>query len=356
LKILILKPSSLGDVIQALPVLRMIRRQLPQSLVYWWIDSRLAPLLEGDPDLTNVVLFHRRGWKSPRQWAGLARTIAWMRKQKFDFVLDLQGLLRSGSIGWMANGARFIGMDEPREGARGFYDQVVLRTSFLTHAVDWYLGTLPLMGLQVDWNFEWLPSRAEAARALERKWPAADYRWIAIQPGARWLNKRWPIEHFIAVVKQLAAADSRLRFAILGADGDKALGNAISTAAGECCLDLSGQTTLPEMVEWVRRCELLISNDTGPMHVAAALRKPVVAMLGPTEERRTGPYGQIANVLRHDLPCAPCLSPRCRYSRPMECLRAISPQAVFEAASARLNHAANGSKPAAPQSSIFLNS
>jgi lipopolysaccharide heptosyltransferase II len=341
LKILILKPSSLGDVIQALPVLRMIRRQMPSSLVYWWIDSNLAPLLEGDPDLEGLVLFHRRGSAAPRYWITLGRTILWMRAQRFDYVLDLQSLARSGSIAWLANGARLIGMDEPREGARGFYDQVVVRSSFLTHAVDWYLGVLPLMGLNVDWNIQWLPPRPAQARALEEKWPAAGNRWIALQPGARWSNKRWPIEHFSAFVKMLSEKDSRIRFAILGSEADRPIAAAITAAGAGRCLDLSGKTTLPEMIEWVRRSELLVSNDTGPMHVVAALGKPVVAIFGPTEPRRTGPYGQLADVLRHDLPCAPCMRSSCSYFKPMECLQAIAPAMVYQAACARLHRNSN---------------
>jgi lipopolysaccharide heptosyltransferase II len=337
LKVLILKPSSLGDVVQALPVLRMIRRQVPASRVYWWIDSNLAPLLEGDPDIKGLVLFHRRGSASPSYWVTLGRTILWMRAQRFDYVLDLQSLARSGSIAWLANGARLIGMDELREGARGFYDQVVVRASFETHAVDWYLGVLPIMGLKLDWKIQWLPAHPARARALEEKWQAGNARWIALQPGARWTNKRWPAEHFSTVIKILSERDSRIRFVILGSEADKPIASTLASASAGRCLDLSGQTTLPEMVEWVRRSELLISNDTGPMHVAAALGKPVVAMFGPTEPRRTGPYAQLTNVLRHDLPCAPCMRSRCGYFKPMECLRAITPRAVYEAACAKLH-------------------
>jgi ADP-heptose:LPS heptosyltransferase len=93
---------------------------------------------------------------------------------------------------------------------------------------------------------------------------------------------------------------------------------------------LCGQTSLPEMIEWLRRCELMVTNDTGPMHAAAALGKPLVALFGPTEPRRTGPYGHLESVLRLDLPCSPCLKSHCVYEKPNECLKAISPAMVFE--------------------------
>ena len=140
LKILILKPSSLGDVVQALPVLRLLKRHLPASEIHWWIDSGLAPLLEGDPDLTGVVRFERKRWASLPHWPEMLRSIAGMRAQKFDWVIDLQGLARSGAFAWLANGQLLAGLDEAREGARGFYDIIVPRASFHTHAVDWYLA------------------------------------------------------------------------------------------------------------------------------------------------------------------------------------------------------------------------
>jgi heptosyltransferase-1 len=103
-RILILKPSSLGDVVQALPVLRLLKQHLPASEIYWWIDTNLAPLLEGDLDLAGVIHFHRRRWAAPRYWPEIAHSIRWMRQQAFDWVIDLQSLMRSGVFAWLANG------------------------------------------------------------------------------------------------------------------------------------------------------------------------------------------------------------------------------------------------------------
>ena len=127
-----------------------------------------------------------------------------------------------------------------------------------------------------------------------------------------------------------------LRFAILGSKADADLGHAIAQVSPQRALDLTGQVSLPEMVEWIRLGELMITNDTGPMHVAAALGKPVVALFGPTEPRRTGPYGQLQNVLQLQLPCVPCLKDYCRYEKPLECLRALAPNAVIARVQQRL--------------------
>ena len=339
MKILILKPSSLGDVVQAVPVLRLLKRHRPASEIYWWLDVRLRALLDGDPDLTRVVPFERQRWAAPRHWPEIWRSVSWMRAQAFDWVIDLQCLARSGAFAWLANGQLTVGLDEAREGARGFYDLVAPRRTFHTHAVDWYLDVLPLLGVPVHWRFDWLPARPQVAAAIRTQWRVEAAPWLVLLPGARWPSKRWPVEHFTALVQQLAARRPELRFAILGSEDDRPLGETIAGGTPQRCLNLAGQTTLPEMVEWIRLSTLVVANDTGPMHVAAALGKPVVAMFGPTAPQRTGPYGQVDRTLHTALPCVPCFRSRCAYHKPLECLRALSPAFVAERVCQRLESA-----------------
>ena len=331
MKILILKPSSLGDVVQALPVLRLLKRRFPDSQIYWWIFSDLQPLLEGDPDLAGIFGFNRQQWRSPRRLAELWSSLRQMRALAFDWVIDLQSLARSAGMAWLASGALTVGLDDSREGAHAFYDVAVPRPGPHAHAVDWYLAVLRSIGVPMRWDFAWLPRRPAAAAAIEAKWPVHAGRWLVVQPGARWANKRWPGEHFTQLVRRLAAADRHLHFVILGGLADQPLGNAIAQACPARCLDLTGKSSLPEMVEWIRLSSAMVTNDTGPMHVAAALGKPVVALFGPTDPRRTGPYGQIDQILRVSLPCAPCLKAVCHFEKPLECLKAITPASVQEA-------------------------
>jgi lipopolysaccharide heptosyltransferase II len=328
LKILILKPSSLGDVIQALPVLRLLKLHFRDAEIFWWIDSALAPLLADDPDLAGIVRFERRRWAHPQNWPEVLHSVRALRAEKFDLVIDLQCLLRSGAFAWLANGKFLIGLDEVREGARGFYDVAVPRASFHTHAVDWYLAVLPYLGVPVHRDFCWLPERPEAAAAVRTKWNT-EGKWIALQPGARWNNKRWPVEHFSSLIRSLGQTYPEARFAILGGKDDQLLGERLARVEPGRTLNLCGATSLPEMVEWLRLCDLMVTNDTGPMHVAAALGRPVVALFGPTEPRRTGPYGQLQNVVRLDLPCSPCLKSVCHYEKPEECLRGLTPARVL---------------------------
>jgi heptosyltransferase I len=321
----------LGDVVQALPVLRMLKRRYPASEVYWWLSTELRPLHDEDPDLAGLFLFPRQRWASPLRWHELWSSVRQMRAKGFDWIIDLQSLARSGFVAWLAAGKLTVGLDDAREGARAFYDIFVPRPTPLTHAVDWYLGVLPWLDAPVLWDFEWLPQRPAAAAALRSRWPEMPRRWIVLQPGARWSNKRWPVEHYAALVQRLAVELPDVHYVILGSPADRPLGEAIAGANPQRCLDLTGQSTLTEMVEWIRGCQVMVTNDTGPMHVAAALGKPVVALFGPTNPCRTGPYRQAAHVLRLDLPCAPCMKSSCRWTRPLECLRAIEPTTVCQA-------------------------
>lgn len=331
MKILILKPSSLGDVVQALPVLRLLKQHHPHSEIYWWIETASLPLLEGDPDLAGIFRFERKRWASPWHWNEIAQSVAALRRHHFDLVIDLQALARSAAIGWLANGACYVGLHDWRELASGYYDLNVPRPSEATHAVDWYLAVLRALGIPVHDDFDWLPRRDNVAQEIATLWPVLAEPTVALLPGARWENKRWSVTHFQELVRLLRARQGDLRFAVLGGASDSPLAQAIVSAAPEAVLDLTGRTSLPQMVEVIRRCKVVVTNDTGPMHVAAALRKPVVGIFGPTHPARTGPYGQIHRALQlPDLACVPCLKSVCAYHDLLACLRGISAAQVAE--------------------------
>jgi lipopolysaccharide heptosyltransferase I len=341
LKILILKPSSLGDVVHALPVLRLLKLHLPASEIHWWLESSLVPLLAEDPDLTGIFSFQRQDWSSPANWPRLVKSVRAMRRERFDWAIDLQGLARSGLFAWLANADLSIGLDNDREGAREgarlYYDLLTRRSAPGTHAVDRYLAVLPQLGVPVHQRFQWLPQRPLIAAAVHEKWHPENARWIALLPGARWDDKRWPVENFADLVRRLSLLAPDFKFAILGGNADRALGQQIAAAYPERCLDLTGQTSLLEMIEWLRLSELVITNDTGPMHLAAALRKPIIALFGPTDPNSTGPYGQRKNVLQTtSLPCVPCQKSTCAYHEPLACLYALTPALVCDQVRKRL--------------------
>jgi lipopolysaccharide heptosyltransferase I len=333
LKILILKPSSLGDVIHALPVLRLLKSRLPQSEIYWWVDNRLKCLLVEDRDLTGIIPFDRERWGSPFRWGEMFSSLQLLRSKRFDCAIDLQGLARSGIFAWLSNSALTIGLDNgregSREGARAFYDLTPPPATPGTHAVDRYLAVLPLLHLPPHGTFEWLPKRPEIASQIQQKWNPAPGPWIVLLPGARWDNKRWPVGHFVELASLMRGMDA-LNFVILGGAGERAAGETIARENPGRCLNLAGQTTLWEMIEWMRRARLVICGDTGPMHAAAALGTPVIALFGPTNPLKTGPYGKPGSVLHiHTLPCVPCMRSSCHYAVPRACLINLTPSDVY---------------------------
>ncbi|MCW5558349.1 MAG: glycosyltransferase family 9 protein, partial [Verrucomicrobiae bacterium] len=302
MKILVLKPSSLGDVVQALPVARLIRQRFPRAEVHWWLNTELVPLLDGDPDIAQVIPFARKGWADPEAAARAFSAIRRLRAERYDWVLDLQGLARSAALAWVVRGGLTVGLQDWREGAPALFDIAVPRPSASAHAVDWYLAVLRTLEVPVHRDFVWMPVQPVAAAAVAARCEGPDTLWIALQPGARWENKRWPVERFAETARRLVAHHPQWRIAVLGGASDRPLGAAIASAAGPRVLDLTGRLPLPEMVEWIRRCAVMVTNDTGPMHVAAALGRPVVGIFGPTDPRRTGPYGQSDRTLRIPLP------------------------------------------------------
>ncbi len=339
MKILILKPSSLGDVVQALPVARLLKRHWPGAEIHWWLNRELVPLLEGDPDLTQVIPFDRRLWGRIEGFPLAFSEIRRLRRLRFDWIIDLQSLARSALVSWLAKGGMSIGLDDRREAAPAFFDVAVSRPGASAHAVDWYLEVLRQLKVPVHFDFEWLPRRPDVAATVAARCPDLSARWVALQPGARWRNKRWPVEAFAVFARQLLAADPGLRLVVLGSHQEQSLGATISAAGGPRCLDLTGRLSLPEMVEWLRLCVLMVTNDTGPMHVAAALGRPVVGLFGPTDPALTGPYGPGHLILQTELPCAPCQKPECHWSEPLACLRRISPEEVVKAVLAGLHRA-----------------
>ncbi|MGB0582580.1 MAG: glycosyltransferase family 9 protein, partial [Limisphaerales bacterium] len=238
MKILIIKPSSLGDVVQTLPVLRLLRRHWPDAQIAWCIAEGLIPLLEKDPDLNEIIPFQRKGWNSLSGFGQWRRTILELRQRKFDLVIDLQSLLRSGLIAWLANGTTTAGLDLRREGASLFYDVAVPRPTDRPHAVDWYLAVLRELGVPTGDCPEVIPPRADIQKRLNRIRRGSDKPLIALIPGARWDNKRWPAAHFATLAKELDPSGRRYDFAILGAREDRPLATQIMDRSDRPVLDL----------------------------------------------------------------------------------------------------------------------
>src|SRR5258706_8233072 len=250
MRILIVKPSSLGDVIHALPTVNLIRRQFPDAHITWLINSELASLLQRCPVIDDRIEFYRR---SSGSWFSLLRRL---RRERFDLVLDLQGLLRSGLFTFATRAARRIGLSDARRGANLFYNEVVEGPR--AHAIDRYLCAAKYLGC--------LDGPIEFPLGVGTQ---PNDRLIAINPSARWKTKLWGDDRFAELIRQLP----RERVVLTGSAADRDRLERIAQGGR----NVAGQTDLFELAELYRRCAVVITNDSGPMHVAVAVGTPVVA-------------------------------------------------------------------------------
>ena len=327
-RILIIKPSSLGDVVHALPTLAALRDRFPSAHIAWLVKKQWAGILERAEGLDQI-------WRVDPGLRGWIRHVPALRAAAFDLVIDLQGLFRSGAMAWLTGCRTRIGFANGREGSPLFYTQ---RVSVLTrdmHAVDRYRLVAASVGAVStrEPEFRLTPTvhdRIEVARLLEQAGRTLGVPWIAVNVSARWKTKRWPAEHFAHVAD--AIHDEGLgRVALIGSADDRPAITDVVAHMRTTPIDLTGKTgpdLLPALLE---SATLLVTNDSGPMHIAAATGTPVIALFGPTSAVRTGPYGAQHRVLTSDVPCRPCFSRVCRNPAQLECLTTIDPKSVVTA-------------------------
>ncbi len=311
-RILLIKPSSLGDVIHALPVLDALRQGLPEARIDWLISTSLAPLLAGHPHINELVPFDRRRygkmWRSPRALAGFVEFLRRLREARYDLVIDLQGLFRTGFFAWVTGAPVRVGLDPAREGASWFYTHQALSPGSDAHAVDRYCAVLDLLDLTREPSHCGLylteEDRSDAAAMLGQS-GEDERRLVVVVPGARWETKIWPGQRFVEVIDELQQSGAA-RCMLLGGPDEQQLCRTIADSCTSSPLDLSGRTSLRQMSALLELADVVLCHDSGPMHVAVALGRPVVCIMGPTNPLRTGPYRRPESVVRLDLDCAPC--------------------------------------------------
>jgi lipopolysaccharide heptosyltransferase I len=330
-RLLVIKPSSFGDIIHALPILPLLRDQWPQTAIDWLVKEEWGELLLSQPELNEVLFFP----KTLSAWRALKKHF---RRTRYDLVIDLQGLLRSGIASLMTGAPLRIGFAGSREGSRWCYTTRFEPGSGSMHAVERNLDLLRQFGLPAVTTPTFpLPTSRAADDWLESLWRKEHLDHpesaVVIHPAARWKTKRWPAKRFAEVGDRLSAAHSARIFLIAGSEQSAQASEVVRHM--QCrVVNLAGRTSLPQLMALLRRASLLISNDSGPMHLAAALGSPVIGIFGPTDPRRVGPYGAVNVALKKNFLCSGCSRQRCTHAQ--ECLRAISVDEVVESASTML--------------------
>lgn len=346
-RILIIKPSSLGDVVHALPFLSSLRHRYPDRYIAWLVEEAAADLLLEHPLLDRVIVSGRRRWgrairtpsRGPAALREMAALMAELRQGRYDLVVDLQGLLKSAVMVLCAGAPFRVGLADGREGSGRALTHVVPLPPGPLHAVDRYLEAARFLGanpLAKAFVFPLRPDDGARAEALLVEAGAGpDMPVIALNPQARWPTKLWGEEQFARVGEMLADRHGA-RIMIIGSSSDLPVARRVANRMNPAPFVATGRTDLKVLIALLKRIDLLVTVDSGPMHLAAAVGTPLVALFGPTDPRLIGPYGGDGVVLRVPLPCSPCSKRRCRIETDRLCMQSISVQEVVEAASAAL--------------------
>lgn len=326
--ILLIKPSSLGDIVHAMPTCAAIRRAYPKARLTWLVKRQWAGLVERIDGVDRV-------WSVESTLAGWLSQVFPLRAEQFDLVVDLQGLFRSAAIGWLSGSPLLVGFANGREGSPWFYSTCVPAPQLEMHAVDRYLLVAKAVGAvesgTPSFHFRIPQADYDAVdRLLSQSGVTPGTSWVAMNVSARWPTKRWPAASFAEVADRLQQ-EGYGTVVMIGGPDERAEVAVVSGWMKTPAIDLTGATTVGLLPALLSKASLLITNDSGPMHIAAAAGTPVVALFGPTSAARTGPYGVGHQVLTGGVPCSPCFSRVCRNAVPLECLTTVLPKQVVVA-------------------------
>jgi len=325
-RVLIVKLSSIGDVVQALPVATALRRRFPRARITWVVEDWTAPLVVGHRAIDRVIVFPRMGgipvsWRWLRTFRAATRAL---RSEPYDVAVDLQGLLKSSVVALLSRARWRIGTPYQREGAR-WVSRPVPRRPGRVHIVYQYLRAAEFLGASAEPVIFDTPVQPDAMNAVARLLACMNLgsrALITVNPSASTPTRSWPIAQWAQVVDALADAGTVV---LVGSRDQVARHAEVSMRARRTPYDLTGRTTLAELVALLSRSAIHIAPDTGSAHIAAALGRPVVGLYGPTFPWRVSPYGQAQFVVYHGERCGLGCPQWCVRRR---CLRAAAPDEV----------------------------
>jgi lipopolysaccharide heptosyltransferase I len=327
-RIALIKPSALGDIVHALPVLTALRKRFPTARITWVINTTYEPLIRQHPDLSDTLpfdrgLFKHGIWRACRYAVAFA---AELRSRQFDLVIDLQGLLRTGLM-CLATGSPYrIGFANAREGSRYCYThKIAVPDADRIHAVDRYWRVVEALGGGDQPRRFHVPLDADELAAVRAELAGLPRPWVAVAVGAKWITKRWPTVHFAELLRRLQShyGGSCL---FVGTAEDTAATQAVTQGLLGPTRDFTGKTSLPRLAALLALCDVMVGNDTGPLHLAAALGRPCIAPYTCTRVALHGPYTSMAGGVETRVPCGGSYLKRCDT---MICMPELSPDRLW---------------------------
>ena len=344
--ILIIKPSSLGDIVLALPALSALHRNFPDARISWLVRPEFAELLQNHPHLTEIILFDRKflgkAWYHPRAFGTLISLIWRLRRSKFDAVFDFQGLFRTACLGWLSGCKKRFGMANAREFARIFYTHKTVQDQDSIHLVDYYLKIIKAALQKTEdktksskpkFLFPVNPADVDSVNKLLASHDISSKDYVVFVPGSAHSDKCWPVERFAALTDRISSKFD-LPIIAVGTESVNSIVDRIKGKTSVPIVNFAGQTSLSELVALLKAAKLVVSNDTGPGHIAAALGTPLVMMFSWSNPARIAPYGR-----------PECMIAREPYSRgakiksaaPKHSVRTITVDEVFQKVCEQMN-------------------
>jgi predicted lipopolysaccharide heptosyltransferase III len=342
-RILVIKLRYLGDVLLATPVLRALRERFPKAYLAAVVNRGTEDLLRWNPDVDEVLVIERRGL------ARQLRMLGEVRRRRFDCVIDLTDGDRAALLSFISGAPVRIGFNAEHRWRGWLYTTVVEPRPLAVHRIERNLEALRPLGIEAAGRNPVLylspQVEAEAACLLEkvagRSLFESEERLIMFQPGARYWFKAWPLDRYAELANRLTALGYQIL--IGGHAQERRLAEEIASRAQGRLLVLAGQTTILEHAALLKRCALWVGSDNGPMHMAAALGVPVVALFGPSNPAEWGPRGERVAILYKGLDCRRCFHPSC-FRGEESCMKLISVDEVFAAATQLLEGRPSGTQ------------
>lgn len=325
-RILIVKLSSIGDVVHTLPVLNALKKKYLKSYIAWVVKKKAADIITGHPHLDEVIIYE-----------GVRKTAKKLRSLKFDLAIELQGLFRSGLLTFLSGAKTRLGFSRANSQEMGylFLNQRVTPREEDRHVVEKNLSLLRSLGIEVKEKEFIIPISDEnkeyIAHFLKGEGITPDDPLVALNPGASWQSKLWSEERWAELADQLIK-ELEAKIIFLWGPGERDLVDSIAKRM-ETTPFVSCKTNLKELACLISKCSLFVGGETGPLHIACALNIPTVALIGPTDSIRNGPYGEGHIVIEKDLPCRGCWKHRCKR---LDCMRLITADEVFSAVERQL--------------------
>jgi len=311
-RVAIVKLSSIGDVVHALPVSAALKRSFPHLQITWIVEERCAGMVTGNPYLHEVITIPGKAWRHgmwhPRRWREVQRIVGVLRSRHFQLTIDLQGLLKSAVVAWLTGAPVRIGYHWQREGA-WLLNRVVPKQPTSAHAVQEYLDVARFLGAETE-PVEFplcIPTEAEerVCHLLKEAGIGVPEGFISINPSASRKFKRWRTERWADLITAIDR-HYRLPVVLVGSKADRPLAEDIRSRTSVSFADIVGRTNLKELAAILRRSMVHLCADTGSAHISVALGRPVIGLYGPTDPVRTAPYGQEHRLITHKRECPVC--------------------------------------------------